>query len=80
MLLLVNAPVDSLPEVDLGPDHAPDAEQEATFAEVQVSTVGAPFGTSAGIAASDTAGPEDPCTVTVADALTLPPELAQVTV
>ena len=80
VLLLVNAPVDSLPEVTLEPDHAPVAEQEVTFAEDQISTVGAPFGTSAGIAPSDTVGPDDPCTVTVTDALPLPPEPVQVIV
>jgi hypothetical protein len=80
VLLLVNAPVDSLPEVALEPDHTPDAEQEVTFVEDQVSIVGAPFGTSEGIAASDTVGADDPCTVTVAEALALPPEPVHVIV
>jgi hypothetical protein len=80
VLLLFNAPVDWLPEVALAPNHAPVAEQDVTFVEDQVSNEDAPLVTSEGIAASDTVGADDPCTVTVADALPLPPEPVQVRV
>jgi hypothetical protein len=81
VLLLVNAPVDWVPEVALAPDHAPEAEQEATFVEDHMSNDGAPLVTSEGIAASDTVGPDGggvPDTATIADALALLPELVQV--
>jgi len=78
--MLVNAPVDWLPEVALAPDHAPEAEQEVAFVEDQASIEDPPLATSEGIAASDTVGADDPCTVTVADALPLPPEPVQVRV
>ena len=80
MLLLVNAPVDWVPEVAFAPDHAPEAEQEVTFVEDHMSNDGAPLVTSEGIAASDTVGANDPCTATVVDALPLPPEPVQVRV
>src|SRR3974390_1282591 len=88
VLLLVNAPVDWTPEIALAPDHAPEAVQEATFVEDQTSDEDAPLGTSGGIAATDTVGPdgpggggaEGPCTVTVADALPVPPGPVQVRV
>ena len=89
-LLLVNAPVDWLPEVALAPDHAPEAEQEVTFAEDQISDEDAPLVTFEGLAASDTVGVDDPggpgggtdgpCTVTVTDALPLPPGPVQLRV
>jgi hypothetical protein len=68
VLLLVNAPADWVPEVALAPDHAPVAEQEVTLVEDQVSNDGSPLQISAGVALSDTVGPD---TVTVADALAL---------
>jgi len=80
VLLLVNTPVDWLPEVALAPDHAPEATQEVAFVEDQMSCEEAPLVTSVGIAASDTVGAPDPCTVTVVDALPLPPEPVQVRV
>ena len=74
----MRAPVDWVPEVALAPDHAPEAEQAVAFVEDQVSIEGSPLVTSEGIALSDTVGADDPCTVTVADALPLPPEPVQV--
>lgn len=41
----------------MGPDHAPDAEQELAFAEDQVSIEDPPLATDAGFAASNTVGP-----------------------
>ena len=84
VLVLVNAPVGWLPEVALVPVHplAPEAVQEVALVEDQVSVEVAPFATKVGFAASDTVGTGDgggvPGTVTVADALALPPEPVQV--
>jgi len=70
-----------VPAVALAPDHAPEAVHEVTFAEDQMSDEDAPLVTSEGIAASDTVGADDPCTVTVVDALPLlPPEPVHVRV
>ena len=53
--MLVNGPVDSLPEVALAPDHAPEAEQEVKLlAEDQTSNEAEALVTSEGIPASDT--------------------------
>ena len=78
----MSRPVDSLPEVALAPDQAPEAVQELAFVEDQVSDEDPPFATDAGFAASDTVGVgggdgvSDTVTVTVA--LALPPEPLQV--
>jgi hypothetical protein len=72
VLLLVNAPVDWLPEVALAPDQPPEAVQEVAFVEDQVRVEDAPFATDVGFAASDTVGTGGD-TVTVADALPVPP-------
>ena len=77
MPLAVSAPVDSLPEVGLVPDQAPEAAQESAFVEDQVSVEDAPFTTDGGVAASDTVATEGN-TVTVTVALALPPEPVQV--
>lgn len=37
LLFWLSGPTDSLPEVALLPDHAPDAEQESVFCDDQVS-------------------------------------------
>ena len=79
MPLAVRAPVDSLPEVALGPDQAPEAVQEVAFVEDQVSVEDAPFAIDVGFAASDTVGTGG-ATVTNADALALPPAPVQVRV
>ena len=74
---MLSAPVDSFPDVALLPDHAPDAVHESAFVEDQVRVENPPFATEGGLAASDTVGAGGN-TVTVADALALPPELVQV--
>lgn len=80
-LVFVNAPLDWLPEVALLPVHAPEARQEVAPVEDQVSVEDPPLATDAGLAASDTVGTGGgggvPDTVTVADALALPPEPLQ---
>jgi hypothetical protein len=85
VLVAVNAPVDWLPEVPLGPiPHAPEDAQDVAFVEDQVSVDDPPVAMVVGFAASDTVGTGGgggaPETVTVAEALALPPELLQVSV
>jgi hypothetical protein len=53
---VVSAPVDWLPDIALGPDHAPEAAQEAALVADQVSIEVPPLVTDVGLAASDTAG------------------------
>jgi len=81
VLVLVNTPVVSEPLGALLPDQAPEAVQEVAFVEDQVSVDDPPLATEVGFAASDTVGTGGgggvPDTVTVADALALPPEPAQ---
>ena len=77
---MVRAPVDSLPEVALGPDQAPEAVQEVALVEDQVSVEDAPFAIDAGFAASVTVGTGGSATMTAADALALPPAPVQVRV
>jgi len=78
----VNAPLDWLPEIALLPVHAPEATQEVASVDDQVSVEDPPLATDVGFAASDTVGTGGgggvPDTVTVADALALPPEPVQV--
>ena len=76
LLLALSAPVDWLPEVVLLPDHAPEAVQEVALVDDQVSVEDAPLATEVGFAVSDTVGRGS--TVTVAEALALPPEPVQV--
>jgi len=73
VLVIVSAPVDSpvLLESALLPDHAPEARQEVALVDDQVSVEAPPLATDVGFATSDTEG-ADP-TVTVADALAVPP-------
>jgi hypothetical protein len=52
----VSAPVDWLPDGALGPDHAPEAEQEVASVEDQVSIAAPPLVTDVGFAASDKVG------------------------
>ena len=80
MPLAVSAAVVSLPEAALVPDQAPEAAQDVAFVEDQVSVEDSPFATDAGFATSDTVGTGGGDTVTVADALALPPEPVQVRV
>ena len=74
----MSAPVDSLPEVGLVPDQPPEAVQELVSVEDQVSVEDAPYATDVGFATSDTVGTGGGDTVTVADALALPPGPLQV--
>ena len=75
----MSAPVDWVPEVALAPDQPPEAVQEVALVEDQVSVEDPPLATDAGFAASDTVGGSGvPATVTVAEALPLPPEPEQV--
>ena len=74
-----------MPEVALAPDHAPEAVQEVAFVEDQVRVEDAPFAIDVGFAVSDRVGTGGggggggvPDTVTVADALALPPEPVQI--
>ena len=74
----MSAPVDSLPpEGALVPDQPPEAVQELASVEDQVSVEDAPYATDVGFATSDTVGIGGN-TVTVADALALPPGPLQV--
>ena len=79
MLVLVSAAVDSLPPAGgvLAPDQPPEAVQEVALVEDQVSVEDPPLATEAGFAASDTVSTGGD-TVTVAEALPLPPEPEQV--
>lgn len=70
--LVVNAPVDCEPLVDLAPDHAPPAVQEAAFVEDQVRVELAPLVSVLGLALNVTVG-AGADTVTVADCAALPP-------
>ena len=55
-LELVNVPRDSLPEIALLPDHAPEEAQEVASVDDQVSVEDSPLATEVGFADSDTAG------------------------
>jgi hypothetical protein len=72
VLEVVNAPLDWLPEVALAPDHAPDAVQPVALVDDQLSVDEPPMTTELGFAVSDTVGTAG-VTVTLADALALPP-------
>ncbi len=76
VLVLVNAPVDWLPEVALAPNQAPEAVQEVASVVDQVSVDDPPLVMDVGFAASDTVGTGGN-TVTVADALAVPPDPMQ---
>jgi hypothetical protein len=77
VLVAVNAPLDSLPEVALLPVQAPEAVQEVALVDDQVSVDDPPLATDVGFAENDTVGAGG-VTVTVADALAAPPDPVQV--
>jgi len=56
LLLAVSTEVDWLPEIALVPVHPPEAVQEVTLVEDQVSIEVPPLVTDVGVAASDTVG------------------------
>jgi len=75
---VVSGPIDRLPEsAVVVPDQTPEAVQVSAFVEDQVSVEDAPFATDVGFATSDTVGIAGN-TVTVADALALPPGPVQI--
>jgi len=73
---LVSVPLDSLPEIALLPDHAPEARHEVASVDDQVSMEDSPLASDTGLADSDTVGMRS--TVTVVEALALPPGPVQV--
>jgi len=79
---LATAPVDCEPLVALAPDHAPDAVQVSALVDDQVSVEDPPLATEVGFTASDTVGARGgggvPETVTVAEALVIPPAPVQI--
>jgi hypothetical protein len=81
-MLAVSAPVDSVPEVALAPDQAPEAVHEVASVEDQVNVEDCPATMVVGLAASDTVGAGggggEPDTATSTEALTLPPDPVQV--
>jgi hypothetical protein len=72
MLVLVNAPLDWLPEIALLPVQVPEARQEAALVDDQVRVEDPPLAIDVGLAVSETVGAGG-ITVTVADALAVPP-------
>jgi hypothetical protein len=74
--VLVNAPLDWLPKIVLGPDQAPEATQEAALFDDQVSVEDPPLATEVGLAVRDTVGAGG-LTVTVAEPLPIPPAPVQ---
>ena len=56
MPLAVSAPLSSLPETALRPDHAPEAEQAVAFVEDQVKVEVPLLATDMGFADRDTVG------------------------
>jgi len=82
VLVLVNVPVDWVPDFALVPDHAPEAEQEVMFGKDQMSNDGSPLVTSAGIPASGTAAADSggvPDTVELPEPAVLAPPPQAVT-
>jgi uncharacterized protein (UPF0147 family) len=77
VLEVLSAPLDWLPDVAWGPDHAPEAVHKVAFVDDQVRVEELPLTMEVGLAESDTAGTGGgggvPDTVTVADALAVPP-------
>ena len=80
MPLAVSGPMDSLPEVTLMPCHPPKAVHDVAYVEDQVSVEDPLYATDSGFAVSDTVGTGGGATVTIADALALPPGPLQVSV
>ena len=67
----MSAPLDTLPETALAPDHAPEATQDVASVDDQVSVEDPLLATDVGFAASDTVGvggggtePDEPAGVT----------------
>jgi hypothetical protein len=79
VLVAVTAMI-SLPVVPFVPDQAPPALQELTLLPVQLRVVLPPLLTTVGFAENASAGAVADPTVTVADAVVVPPALVQVNV
>jgi hypothetical protein len=77
--VLVSAPLDWLPEVVLVPVHAPEATQDVASVDDQVRAEELPLATDVGLAVRDTVGTGG-VTVTVAEALPVPPAPVQASV
>jgi len=77
VLVLVSAPVDALPDVALAPDQPPEAVHDVAFVEDHVRVDDPPLGTESGLALIETVGAGVAVTVTVADALCVPPAPVQ---
>jgi len=77
VLVLVSAPVDALPDVALAPDQAPEPVHDVAFVEDHVRVDDPPLATDCGLALIDTVGAGVAVTVTVADALCVPPAPVQ---
>jgi hypothetical protein len=71
--VIVSAPLDWLPEIVLVPVHAPEATQDVASVEDQVSVEDPPLAIDVGLAANDTVGTGGAPTVTVVEALAVPP-------
>ena len=79
----LNAPVEAEPAMARAPLQPPEAVQAVAFVEDQVNVDAAPPATLVGLAVSVTVGAgggETAATVTVVDALALPPAPVQVSV
>ena len=72
VLVIVSTPLDWLPEIPLLPVHAPEATQDVASVDDQVRVEELPLAIDVGLAVSDTVGTGG-VTVTVADALPVPP-------
>ena len=80
VLVLVSAPVGSLPAVVFAPDQAPDAVQDVASVDDHVSVAALPFNTLVGLATSETVaagGGGMSATTTVTSLVEIPPAPAQ---
>jgi len=77
VLVLVSAPVDALPDVALAPDQPPDAVHDVALVEDHVRVEDPPLATDCGFAPIETVGAGVAVTVTVVEALCVPPAPVQ---
>jgi len=76
-VVVISALEDSLPEVALEPDQPPEAVHDVAFVEDHVRVDEPPLFTESGLAVRETVGAGVVVTVTVADALWVPPAPVQ---